>query len=205
MPPPAWLQDLGAWGNFLAGIALPLAVWVLIRDRLAANRAQVDRLAAWIDPPSFAPLQRTPGQPVWVDVRVLIRNTSKLPLEIVHVGVKLRPIWVVPDVLQPDQVRNKTFPVFMPRQTKESTFVFQGIRLGPGATHEQAHQTDVADSAPPKSLGISPVRGIVCEFRSVLVIDNAGRRWRLQPGRAGSAERVRSGGKRKDEYEPQYW
>ena len=52
------------------------------RDRLAANRPQVDRLAVWIEPPSFAPLQRTPGQPVWVDVRVLIRNTSKLPLEI---------------------------------------------------------------------------------------------------------------------------
>ena len=203
--PPTWLQDLGAWGNFLAGIALPLAIWVLIRDRLAANRAQVDRLAAWIEPPSFAPFQRTPGQPVWVDVRVLIRNTSKLPLEIVHVGVKLRPSWVVTDHLQPDQVRNKAFPVHMPRETEASTFKFQVSRLAPGATHKQAHKIDVGDSAPARSLGISPDRGIVCEFRSVLVIDNAGRRWRLQPGRAGSAERVRRGRKRKDEYEPQHW
>jgi hypothetical protein len=136
---------------------------------------------------------------------VLIRNRSKLPIEIVHVGVKLRPIWVVPDHLQPDQVRSKASSVFMPRETETSTFIFQGIRLAPGATHEQAPKIDVGDSAPARSLGISPVRGIICEFRSVLVIDNAGRRWRLQPGRAGSAKRVRPGRKRIDEYEPQYW
>jgi hypothetical protein len=201
MPPPTWVQELAAIGDFLAGITLFLLVWIFIRDRRADDRAQVDRLAAWIKP-DFSPLKRAAGQPLWVDIRALLRNASELPFEIVHVGVVIRPRWVVPDPLQND----KRVPAHKPfEDPATSTFVFGGIRLAPGDTHEQGHKLDLSDAAPAESLGLSFERGIACEFRSILVVDNAGRRWRLEPGRAGSAKRVRRGRKRKDEFEPHHW
>jgi hypothetical protein len=201
MPPPTWLQELAAIGDFLAGITLFLLVWIFNRDRRAADRAQVDKLAVWIEWDSD--LGRSPGEPFYVNVRVHLRNASKLPIEIVHVGVDVRSRWAAPDILQAD----KRVGVFKPVEgTEKSTFIFGAIRLAPDQTYERLpYRLDISHHAPARSGMLWADRGIVCEFRSILVIDNAGRRWRLRPGRSGSAERVPRGRKRKDEYEPRDW
>ena len=173
----------------------------LIQKKRAADRAQVDQLAAWLPKPTFEPLKRTFGQPIWVDIRACLQNGSKLPLKIVHVGVEVRSTWLVPDHLQVD----KRLDVYMPRESlRTSSFFFANVLLAPGATHEQPCRLDLSDHSPAKSLGLDIHPGIECEFRSILVIDNAGRRWRLQPGR-GDPQRVPRGRKRKDEYEPREW
>ena len=109
-PAPAiWLQDVAALGEALAGTALFLAIWIFVRDRGTADRAQVDKPAAGIEWDSG--FTRTPGQPFWVNVRVFLRNASQLPIEIVHVGAEIRSRWAVLDILQSDQRgRSRTDP-----------------------------------------------------------------------------------------------
>jgi hypothetical protein len=199
MPPPTWLQELAAIGDFLAGITLFLLVWIFIRDRRVADRAQIDQFAAWIEWDSD--LERPPGEPFYVNVRVLLRNVSKLPIEIIHVGVDIRARWTVED-LQAEEHVAVSKPV---EGTEKPTFMIRGVRLAPNQTYEQNHRQDMSHHAPARPVLLWPDGGIVCKFRSILVIDNAGRRWRVRPGQAGSAERVPWGRKPKDELEPRYW
>lgn len=190
-----FLQDLSDIGNFLAGLALPLAVGIFYRDRRAANRAQVDLLALWIE--VDAELKRVPGQPHWVQVRALIRNASNLPIEITHVGVDIRPNWLVQDILQTD----KRLEVYKGREAPTNSMTFGGFRLAPGVTHEQEHTIDVSGGAPAGSPMLMPGSALTTQFRTALVIDNAGRRWRLRPGERGPAQFVRRY-RRKDVLEP---
>jgi hypothetical protein len=136
-----------------------------------------------------------------VNVRVFLRNASQLPIEIVHVGAEIRSRWAVLDILQRDKRVGASKPV---DGTERSTFTFGGIRLVPDQNYEHRYRLDMSHHAPARSSTLALERGIVGEFRSILVIDNAGRRWRLRPGRGGSAKRVRRGRKRKDEYEPHH-
>jgi hypothetical protein len=199
--PPTWLQEAAATGEALAGVALFIAIWrIFVRDPRKSARKQVDELAAWAEPESE--LQRTPGQPHPAKIRVFLHNASTLPIEIVHVGVDVRSSWVVPDPLHHD----KRVGVYKPRDgLKASSMFFRGVRLAPDQTHEQVHTLDISDHAPARSIFLWPDQGIVCEFRTILVIDNAGRRWRLHPGRKGPAKRAPHNRKREDEHEPHYW
>jgi hypothetical protein len=179
--PPTWLQELAAVGDFLAGLSLFLALWIFLRDRRASDRAQVDELAAWGEAFSM----RTAEQPFKVGTRVLLRNASNLPVEIVQVVFDVRSRWLVPDHAQLD----KRVPAYKQVEAPRRSMSFGGIRVPPGDRHEQSDSLDLSDVMPLESGGLSPVRGIMCEVRIILLIDNAGRRWRIQPGRGGPARR----------------
>jgi hypothetical protein len=157
--PPTWLQEAAATGEALAGVALFIAIWrIFVRDPRKSARKQVDELAAWAEPESE--LQRTPGQPHPVKIRVFLHNASTLPIEIVHVGVDVRSSWVVPDPLHHD----KRVGVYKPRDgLKASSMFFRGVRLAPDQTHEQVHTLDISDHAPARSIFLWPDQGIVCE------------------------------------------
>jgi hypothetical protein len=201
LPPPTWLQNLAAAGELLSGLgalSLFLALWIFIRDRRASDRAQIDQLAAWAEaiPDAF---ELTEGQPFWVNARVFLRNASTLPIEIVHVGVNVQSTWRVPDHEQ----SGKLVPIWEPVEgIKESPFFFGRFRLPPDDTHVQSHQKDLSDDVPPESVGLWYGNGLVCDFRTILVTDNAGRRWRIRPGRGGPAKRLRWYSRQRDEYEP---
>jgi len=190
-----------AAGEAFGGFALFITIWqVFVREPRKLAREQVDRLAAWAEPK--AEFKRTPGKPHQVEVRAFLHNASTLPIQIVHAGVDVRSTWAVPDVLQPD----KRVEVSKPADGLETSSMFFGrFRLPPGKTHEQVHTLDISDHAPAASTMLWPDRAVVCDFRTILVIDNAGRRWRLRPGRSGSAKRARRNRKREDEYEPRDW
>ena len=197
--PPTWLQDLAAIGEAAGGLALLLAILIFIRDRGAADRTQVDQLAVWWEGEPESARELTSGEPLWVNVRVFLKNASNLPMEIAHAGIDVGSTWLVPDHDQPD----KRPLVFTPTQaTKKSSFFFYGLRLAPDLTHVQPHRLDLSENAPAYSTELSPLQGVTCEFRSILVTDNAGRRWRIRPGRGGPAKRLRWYSRRRDEYEP---
>jgi hypothetical protein len=197
--PPEWLQNAAAIGESAAVLALLLTISIFIRDRRTSDRAQVDQLATWAEASPLA-LELIEGQPFWVNARVFLRNASKLPIEIVHVGVNVQSTWLVPDHEQPETTNVE---VWKDRQgTQKSAFFFGRFRLAPDDTHIQSHQLDLSDDVPPESVGIWPAQGLRCDFRTILVTDNAGRRWRIRPGRGGPAKRLRWYSRQRDEYEP---
>jgi hypothetical protein len=55
----------------------------------------------------------------------------------------------------------------------------------------RAVSTDFGEPARPDVSEDAPLQGIQSEFRSILVTDNAGRRWRIRPGQGGPAKRRR--------------
>lgn len=77
-----------------------------------------------------------------------------------------------------------------PQSSRSMTF--GEVRVAPGSTHIQEHTIDVSDGAPAGSPMLTPGRALITQFRTVLVIDNAGRRWRLRPGMRGPAQHIRA-------------
>jgi hypothetical protein len=105
------------------------------------------------------------------------------------------------DVLQTDKRPEVSKPA---DGLKTSTITFGGFRLPPDGKHEAVTTLDIGDHAPAAATMLW-IQGVVCDYRTILVIDNAGRRWRLRPGRSGPAKRAPRGRKREDEYEPRDW
>jgi hypothetical protein len=105
--PPEWLQNAAAIGESAAVLALLLTISIFIRDRRTSDRAQVDQLATWAEASPLA-LELIEGQPFWVNARVFLRNASKLPIEIVHVGVNVQSTWLVPTTSSPKRLTSRS-------------------------------------------------------------------------------------------------
>jgi hypothetical protein len=172
----AWLQVLSDLGNFLAGLSLFFLIASFVRERGSAERAQVDQLAAWADiDPDSSPLPR---------IQIHLHNTSKLPMQIVQVGVDLRSRWLAAD--DPRSGRLLLLGDIVDDPTEKSTIFFPGVRLLPESIYED-HQY----VGPPPEMWKPTLQGIAGDLGSIVVIDSAGRRWRWRPGRGEPPKRHR--------------
>jgi hypothetical protein len=64
------------------------------------------------------------------------------------------------------------------------------------------YEFDVAHTVPERAQQLDLVQGVRCEIDWLLLIDNAGVKWEIQPGRGGRAKRIRWYNRPK-EYQPQ--
>lgn len=171
-------ESLGALGT--AG-ALMIGLWILFRDHRNAERAQVDLVGAWIEPryerraPSLPRVEET-------SIQVYVRNGSELPVQVEQLEYVIRTRWLVPTddgawepvdgtPAGPSSLRD--FQV-RPQQTWDNNGTPAEVNL--------------AHTAPERAVQLDLLQGVRCEINSVVVVDNAGRRWETRPSGGGRAK-----------------
>jgi hypothetical protein len=160
-----WVATVTAVGTVFGGLALPIAFIQLGALRSEQQRAQVNQLGVWTDDGDSSP--DLPESPCW-PVRLLMRNSSSLPLLIDFAAVTVRPY-------KYDNDGNKRLVV-------PSPLFFEPGLIAPGQTWTDtvACTRGAGDSHPPSF-----------SEALVYVTDAAGRQWVVRPHKAGAARRVR--------------
>ncbi len=186
-----------AWGDvptWVGASSVVLAVAVFVRDRRSADRAQVDALSLWAE---VTHDRRLPGDPrvEKISIAFKIRNASTVPVWLHHVKWRVDTTWLTSSgggYVHVSGVR--PIPLFHQ----------DVIQMAPNSEWSSDLDHDVAHIAPDNAVQLELIRGAVCLPDVALVVDNAGRRWRVRPGAGRRAQRVGWWVKRQ-EYEPQGW
>jgi hypothetical protein len=194
--------DWGSVPAWLGAGSLLLAYRVFIRDRVNADRAQVDRVGVW---GKTTHERKAPGDKARVDtgeVRLFARNATDLPIEVRQVAYEIHTNWLVPDL---DQCTDPDHPDvwLVEAGTRPEKCFVERIRVPPQETWEQSFPISFAHLAPERASQPEWFHGVVCEISWILVVDNAGRRWELRPARGQRARRIRR--YRPREYQPARW
>ena len=177
--------ELGTVPEWFAGAALLLALTIFVRDRRTTDRVQVDLVGTWIDQNGWSAATGLDGWPGTLEVR--IRNGSKLPVIVEQLAFTVHVEW------------------------------YKRVQIGSGNQYSAEEAAplmkwlvaDVGQIAPEytwsRSFDINPNNlasfidesgeawfpGAWCLVDQVMLLDNAGRRWAIQPHRGGPARRVR--------------
>jgi hypothetical protein len=175
-----WFSAVGTVGALVIGLV------ILARDHRNAERAQVDRVGVWAEPTYE---RRPPPAGPRVEqakIKVYIRNASDLPVDVKQVKYTIRTRWWVPsDDGASERVDGTlTGPYFL--------FDFQ---IRPGETWDNkgtSYEVNLAHTAPEGAVQLDFLQGVQCEISSVVVLDNAGRKWDIRPGAGGRAKRLSS-------------
>jgi hypothetical protein len=186
VPQPANLADwvtaiaesFGALGT--AG-ALVLGLVILYRDHTNIARSQVDLVGAWAEP-------TYERQPPWAErveqakIQVYVRNGSQLPVKAKQLKYTIHTRWLVPaddgawETVDGAPARPRYLQDFQvrPQQTWDN--------------NSNPYEANLADTAPERAVQLDFIQGARCEIDSVVVIDNAGRTWEIQPNSGGRAK-----------------
>jgi hypothetical protein len=168
---------VGALGT--AG-ALLVALRLLVRDRNNADRAQVDLVAVWAEPD----YERQGAQ---ATIHLYVRNGSDLPVNVLDLYYVIHTRWLVPPK-GPDDWGGYDSIEGTPQPSAFPPGEFQ-VR-----PHETWHSTvleGLAETAPEGALQLDPEKGVRPEIDYLLILDNAGRKWRVQPSRVGRAKALK--------------
>lgn len=200
--------DWGSVPAWLGAGSLLLAYRVFLRDRSNADRAQVDRVGVW---GTTTYERKSPLDTARVEtgeVRLFVRNSTDLPIEVRQVAYEIHTEWMVPDLDQfapprGDEEPNPPNVWKVEAGTQTQLYFVERIRIAPQDTWEHPYEINFAHMAPDGASQPHLFDGVVCEINWVLVADNAGRRWELQPARGKRAKRIRR--YRPREYQPRQW
>jgi hypothetical protein len=169
------LPDLGDvdWGSLPAwagAVSLLLAFRIFWRDRTNAERVQVDLIGTWW---TIEHYPRSPDEEA--GVRLYIRNASQLPIEVVQLAYEVHGRWRVPSgshswrLVAGVNPRRNFLEVLRP--------------VAPEETWNSSNPVNVADTIPEEGARLDPLESVRCVIVWLLLIDSAGRRWELQPGK----------------------
>ena len=128
-----------------------------------------------------------PDDPRRVEVatgRLYIRNASALPIVVERLTCKIETTWLVKS-----RRTERSYASFAGVKSEERSV--HGITVAPDDKWESPEgRFDLKDMAPEGAAQLSPVEGVRCVVTSLLLLDNAGRRWELRPGKGSRAKRV---------------
>lgn len=196
---PAWWGTVPEW---LAAGSLIIAFAVFRRDRVNAERRQVDLLGAW----ATATYERREPSAERVEAcRVVghIRNASELPIRIKQIAYRVETSWWVPD--HPQTGSSIDVWVAQPGAGPYRSFQNDLEPLPPGETRKLPFDVNVAHLAPPDAVQLGLADGVTPFVDWLLVIDNAGRKWEVRPETGRRAKQVTRRWRRSDEHMPQEW
>jgi hypothetical protein len=174
-----WLRGLD-WGSVPAwagALSLFLAFRVFLRDRSNAERAQVDLIGVWATWHRFIP-ETLAEKPYDITVRICAKNASELPVQIVRLAYEIETQWIH----KGGMIAGKPTQGFADR-----------IWVPPQEPLEKELTVSVADSRPEGALMLAVIPGqdVDCTIRWLLLVDNAGRKWEVRPGKGSRAKRVK--------------
>jgi hypothetical protein len=199
----------GTVPGWLAAGSLWLAFKVFRRDRENTERAQVDLMgawgAAWYVP--AAENQENPLTPQDAGVKVWIRNASELPIEVAQLAYEVHTTWMVPETKGVPQhdCGCEPFGVSKPVSGRKPLRKFvPPFRVPPQETVTHESRDNVDHTVPTPDAQRDPINSPKCVINWLLLIDNAGRKWEVMPGKGGRAKRVGRRWKPK-EYQPREW
>jgi len=195
--------DWGTVPAWLGALSLILAFTVFRRDRLNAERGQIDLVGAW----SSVEYERSfPDKTPIVEgtVTAHIHNGSQLPVRIVVACYKIESNWLVPDLDATPASHGQTWAFAVTPGTEPPIHFPGDLVATPQTTTEVPFRVNVEHMAPAGAEYLAPSKGIWAKVEWLLVIDNAGRRWEMRPEQGGRAKRVRSWWRPK-EHMPRNW
>jgi hypothetical protein len=196
---PAWWGSIPAW---LGAGSLILAYIVFRRDRVNAERRQVDLLGAWATATYERRLPHEVPRVEECQIVGHIRNASELPIRIRQIAYRTETSWLVED-------QEQSMPYGGPWTSTPGTGPFRSFQddLGtvpPGETRSLPFNINVAHLAPADAAQLGLSDGVTPYVDWLLVVDNAGRKWDVRPKTGRRAKRVRRRW-RPDEYMPRQW
>jgi len=192
----------------LTALSLTLAFTIFVRDRRNDDRQQADLVGIWATPrfDHVAPWKRPRIDDVTIDL--IVRNASELPVEVVQVACNISTRWAVPDYAswRKDDEGQPTFPgVWSIKEgISDDRFYIEPGRVPPQNSWTHSGEFNIEHIAPQNDCQLDLIRGVTCNVSWALVVDNAGRRWELRPGRGGRAKRIRWYSRRR-EHQPRQW
>jgi hypothetical protein len=193
--PAMGFPDLGDidWGSLPAwasALSLFLAFLIFWRDRSNAERAQVDLVGAW------AKIEHYPRSPdELAGVRLYVKNASQLPIEVVQLAFEVQGRW---------RVRSGERSWRLVPGLKSRLWFKENLGVAPEETWNSSLDANIADTIPEEGARLDQLESVRCVIRWLLVIDSAGRRWRLEPGKGRRAKRI-TRYSRPREYEPRWF
>lgn len=185
MPFPQW-GDVPSW---LAAGSLLLAFRVFFWDRVNTERRQVDMVGWWT---TISPVTgRHEGSAITMVLH--IRNASELPVDIASMDLRPEASWKVTypvKVTNPGERYTITAASWEMRRGSQDYSV-RDARILPMETWESAEIVmDVRNQKPSNAIELDIGR-TRCVITLCCITDNAGRRWRVSPGKGGRAKRYR--------------
>lgn len=204
-PPLAQLEkhvpfpDWGTVPSWLGAGSLLIAFRVFWRDRTNADRAEIDKIGIWF---SVMYERRLPGSSLVeeADITMHVKNAGNLPMQIVQIACQVKSRWMIPAEDGDPLVIAHSIEDGIDRSLRFT----EEFQLPPSETIDIDMRTNVRHHAPPNAAQIATIGGIKCEAIWLLAIDNAGRRWEVNPGQRGRAKRITRYHRRK-EYQPVGW
>jgi hypothetical protein len=161
----------------LASVPFAMVLAVLGAWAERARERSIDLVGIWADSPVTALGVAS--------VRLNIRNGSELPIKVEELAFALRSKWELPPV-QLGEVEGLYFNLHMGTPCQ---FLIGDIgRVSPHETWSKEYKADLAAVAPKDSRSLYHVW---CEVERAGLVDDAGLRWWVYPGRTGRAKRVR--------------
>ena len=185
MPFPAW-GDVPSW---LAAGSLLLAFRVFTRDRTNLARQQVDSIGWW-------PLLTVDeSDPDVLKVTWCIQNASELPIDIDYFEFTPKSYWHIPGKHVEAEWGGKRYTL-SPYDIRagldvEYQFFFSDIHIPPKEVWKSSNIRVGVKPQRPKDADRVMLEKTNCVVKICCITDNAGRRWRVLPGRGQRAKRHR--------------
>ena len=196
------------WGNvpsWLAAGSLLLAFRIFTRDRVNAEREQVDLVGWWA---TISPNTKGQDDPE-VIVVWHIRNASELPIDINYLEFRLDSRWLVPldsqEIRIPDIDAALTISTMEVGRRATHNYFMLDAHIPPKETWESAETLINVASHKPSKTGQLDFRHTRCVVNICCITDNAGRRWRVSPGKGERAKRHRWYSRNKGVRVPPEW
>jgi len=196
------------WGDvpgWLGAASLVLAFVIFNRDRQNAARSQVDKIGIWATSADRAfyderghPKQRPTGavtdrELFLVTVTLQLRNASDLPVRIEYVGYELHSEWMVWTLAENGSREGERVPgrpmkmdISRVAVPPEETRTFEGLA---DLVHSAPGDVWAVTHGPHVDLPTLDLYRTEVVVHDAVIVDNAGRRWFVQPGRALRAKR----------------
>jgi hypothetical protein len=192
---PTWIA--GVFG----GLSLVVALSIFLRDRINAERAQVDRVGALAKFGAYGGEPDGPPEAVTATAEITVQNASDLPVHVAQMAFVLRTTWAMAEADESGAVSAWT-PV---PGTDPFWDTFPPFDLAPQEVWTSEPEVNLSHLAPEgvAQLGLDD-GGVTCEIAWLLIRDNAGRRWEVRPGITRRAKRIRWYSRPK-EFQPLSW
>lgn len=186
------------------GLSLVLALSIFMRDRINAERAQVDRIGASVKVSYPLPdlLVDTSEPAAKATAELTVRNASDLPAHAAKLAYVLRTKWAMPDT----DVKSGAVKAWTPTPgTDVAWAIFDPFDVAPQDVWSSGPQErDLSHLAPEGARQPWLGDGVTGAIAWMMIRDNAGRRWEVRPGIARRAKRIRWYSRPK-EFQPPLW
>ena len=203
----AWLAkgQLGVIPEWFNGLSLLLALYLFLRSRRTDDRALVDRVGIWLtteyerQAPDVGAADRIEEGKFTLHAR----NASDVPVEVHQVAFRIASEWAVEDRAP----SSDGFGVWTIRPgVDQSRHFAEWFLLAPDERKDvvDGQLVNVAHHAPERATALHLFGGITARVDWFLVVDNAGRRWEVRPGRGRQARRIHWYSLRREFYPPDW-